>query len=393
MATLGRPKRGGATGNLGKSGKSEQNARVRGDRHVSKVALPDEEHQQVLEGYTWQVNWDPMTFGKNGEWDELDDNDPSPWEVHLWRVYEGACGPWPPWKWHEWNEPIAMEPPPKPRVPRSPLEYEADKQVQEKRQEEHERWLAMDVRDEVEQMDTQNDTRLDHVRDFLEMDEEWTEEEIRHLIQGDSDFEVQELYDTGAVHVENPDATCDYWQLPEIDVEPIEAKIERWGMWLDPTRDFILTSERPNAAQDPILGTTTLWAQTGQGHHVERPAEYYIDPDKDLDRTLTAAVTPSEFRSRRASIERKYELSRQKATGTGIFSEGIEWIADGEGNGAEGSPSWAEVMADDSDGDVNEGDDDDGEDDEADDEGTMDIEPQDVNSLEEDISIDESSFD
>lgn len=290
-----------------------------------RVARPEYEETHELTGYGWQVNWDPMTFGKKGEWDELSDDDPSPWEVHLWRVVEGAVGPFPPWEWNEWQEDIAYEPPPKPRVPESPHEYEANEQVQQQRMRRTNEWLSgadtQESKEKIIPLNTDEDARLFPVWDYHHMDQHWTHQELVDLVyQASPEFDLERLIDEGAISVQDPSSSYDYWRLPDIQTETIEDGIERLGMWLEPEEDDVVTPPRETLDM-PIEGTTTYWIERNAMEEIPKEPDYYIDPMPALDTKLTAAVSPAEFREQGNSLQYKADLAYQYKTATGIFED------------------------------------------------------------------------
>lgn len=299
----------------------------RGEGSRCRVARPESENTYELSGYGWQIDWDPGTFGRNGEWSELSDDDPSPWEVHLWRLVEGSAGPWPPWHWHEWQTQHSFDPPPKPRTPDTPLEYEAHQQVTAQRSKRTLAWLQgenpphhSDSGSSITPLNTDEDARLGPVWDYHHMDEHWSHDELMHLIHERSpNFDMQSLIDQGVFSIEDPYSNYDYWRLPEISSESVEDFIDRHGMWLDPHEHTIITPPR-DSHEIPIDGQTTYWLERNAPEHIEKDADFYIDPNDALESELTAAISPAEFRRQSESVRHKRNVAEQLREGTGIFA-------------------------------------------------------------------------
>jgi len=211
---------------------------------VARVARPDNEHQRPLNG--WLASWDPSEdwFEREGQY--IKDDEPCPWQVHLWRVVEGAHGPWPPWKWNKWDERAKWLPPPNLTQIPTPDAQDAwtwNRDRQERQREYARAFLERPIFRTVEDK-LEEDVRVRGLEENFGLHVKMSVEE-QEAINNPAGVKVQDIIDDGGMEVLSPFAPMDSNDPPPALLVP-----DGFDGWLR-DRNMVIDPEDPRIVQDP----------------------------------------------------------------------------------------------------------------------------------------------
>lgn len=168
----------------------------------------------------WAVEFEQGLVGQKEWWDiegkYLQDDEPSPWEVHLWKVVEGCYGPWPHWKYQQWDNRPDEIPADKPPL-RTVADWEVHLHKIEQKRIRDERRAELQKRRRfrtVEDRDCE-DTRHIGLEARFGIDAPMTQEELDEY-HNPTGMDIQHWIDTGGLQILHSDEQVDHSVQPEM---------------------------------------------------------------------------------------------------------------------------------------------------------------------------------